>query len=233
MSDTLDSYFSIDDVAGDVLKEEIKPSESKLFLDAALPLFSGNVFANAIENKDIANKNTEQDNTRFLRVIAKNIVAISPTGDKELLLSYDTVFGMAADIVVRRIASVVTRASIDEYLLSELDLKVFIRELFLNNSCQYQNDVQGWHTYLHQQVFPIVHKFICEWSGNIYPGTNMQNPISNIFFGRDGILSRSLAYADVVKAARSSIWDVEPKIVSLVSNYSGPALEITYVPVQS
>lgn len=112
--------------------------------------------------------------------------------------------------------------------LSEVSLTMFARDLFdvnLNDfkidSVRY--DTVAWYRFLNESILPIIDELTDFWLGS--PNKDVPNPVTELFYGPNGILNGSLHPELVLERVRNLQGE---RIVPIQRKYVGKATVITY-----
>ncbi|MDR0336174.1 MAG: hypothetical protein LBI18_03690 [Planctomycetaceae bacterium] len=177
-------------------------------------------------------------NTKKTTIInVKAITGIFPRKPNGVIIQFVSLHGNHLEIDANIVINIEIKPHTTTLKYNTVDLCALIRMLIIkeptDESCK---DAISWEHYLNSYVLPFIDATIYDWAGNRYPNSNLSNPITELFYGVDGILNGNMNYASVQARATRKLVELEavnPEyIVSLISSYEGPALSIMYEPIE-
>lgn len=142
-----------------------------------------------------------------------------------LVLCGTTVFGKKIEILVREIKSIEPIFDFSDSLLEQVSLRETAEKLFVTceNSPYDPRIVAFWPVYLQDVAIPMIENMIEHWIAASSAG--ISNPVTEYFYGHNGILRQQLDRESIVKRINSSTAN---PVVPLLTRYKGPALVIVY-----
>ena len=151
--------------------------------------------------------------------------SIKPGSYGGILLRGTTVFGKTVEIQLREIKSIEPIPEFSDCSLEQVSLKETAEKLFVTCDCLPYNHAvsEHWEHYLEHIAIPVIENMTEHWIGASSPG--ISNPVTEFFFGHNGILRNHLNRSGIIHRLRSIRSN---PIVPLLTRYKGPAMVVVY-----